>query len=77
MLFGWKAAETLKTGSISYQPSTQQWKRYFDAVNRNAAYAPYVASATDEEQGGGNGGFVAVVSLVMAVLGFVAYRAML
>lgn len=27
MLFGWKAAENLKTTRLSYQPTTAQWKR--------------------------------------------------
>ncbi len=30
MLFGWKAADQLKTQTLSYKPTTSQWKRYFD-----------------------------------------------
>lgn len=30
MLFGWKAADQLKTQTLSYTPTTSQWKRYFD-----------------------------------------------
>lgn len=76
MLFGWKAAENLKTTRLSYQPSTAQWKRYFDAINRNAP-AAYVAPEEERREGGD--GLAAALALGVALLpvGLVAARALL
>lgn len=71
MLFGWKAAETLKVDQ-KYRPSTGAWKRYFDAINRNAAYASYVASEDEAAEQGSSAGFLAT-AVTLLPMAFVAY----
>ena len=77
MLFGWKAAESLKTTNLSYMPTTAAWKRYFDPINRNSLYAAYVGSE-EGEQGAGDGLAAALATGVMlAPMAFLAYQELL
>jgi hypothetical protein len=79
MLFGWKAAEDLKTTRLSFQPTTAQWKRYFDAINRGAAYSVYVESENEEEGKDGGVDVAAALALgaVLLPVGLVACRVLL
>ena len=76
MLFGWKAAENLKTTRLSYQPTTAQWKRYFDRINRsNTVYLAPAEEAEAEAAGGGAAAAAAAVAFLP--LAFVLYRVLL
>lgn len=76
MLFGWKAAENLKTNRLSYQPSTAQWKRYFDRINRSNTV--YLAPADEAEaQAAGGGAAAAAAAVALLPLAFVLYRVLL
>jgi hypothetical protein len=76
MLFGWKAAENLKTTRLSYQPTTAQWKRYFDAIHRDAP-AAYVAPEQERAEGGEGLAAALAVGMVLLPVGLVAARALL
>ncbi|PRW45125.1 hypothetical protein C2E21_6403 [Chlorella sorokiniana] len=73
MLFGWKAAENLKTNRLSYQPTSAQWKRYFDRINRGSTV--YLAPAEEAEaEAAGGGAAVAAAAVAFLPLAFVVYR---
>lgn len=76
MLFGWKAAENLKTDRLSYQPTSAQWKRYFDRINRSSTV--YLAPAEEAEaEAAGGGAAAAAAALALAPVAFVLYRVLL
>lgn len=76
MLFGWKAAENLKTTRLSYQPTTAQWKRYFDRINRSNTV--YLAPAEEAEaEAAGDGAAAAAAAVAFLPLAFVLYRVLL
>jgi hypothetical protein len=77
MLFGWKAAESLKTTRISYQPTSSQWKRFFDDINKNSVYAAYVAGEGEAEEGGSGGAVAGVVAVSVILLPLAALAAAL
>ncbi|KAL4448507.1 hypothetical protein ABPG75_005726 [Micractinium tetrahymenae] len=82
MLFGWKAADQLKTQTLSYTPTTSQWKRYFDTYRNSLYSGTYMASLEeDESSSSGGAGEVAAALLATAIvllpLAFVAYRILL
>ena len=53
-----------------------QWKRYFDAINRNSVYSnTYVASESEEESGPGEAAAAALaVAVIVLPLALVAWR---
>lgn len=77
MLFGWKAAENLKTNRLSYQPSTAQWKRYFDRINRSNTVYLAPADEAESEAAGGGGTAAAAAAVALLPLAFVLYRVLL
>lgn len=79
MLFGWKAAENLKTSRLSYQPDTAQWKRYFDVLSRSSLYNNTYVAAEDGAAAEGGDAFAAVAAVAVGLLplAFVGYRVLL
>lgn len=81
MLFGWKAADQLKTQTLSYTPTTSQWKRYFDTYRNSLYSGTYVSSSEEESSSSAGAGEVAAALLATAIvllpLAFVGYRILL
>eukprot|EP00887_Chlorella_sp_A99_P004211 scaffold15.g4211.t1 len=75
MLFGFKAAQTLKVESITYAPTSAEWKRYFDRVLQGSS-ALYVAKEGEEAADGAGASLAGALAagIMLAPFAFVAYK---
>lgn len=80
MLFGFKAAESLKTASMSYAPPSAAWQSYFDRISRGSWTSSIYSKnqPTGEEVEVDDRWVTAVaVGVMLAPLALVAYRVLL
>ncbi|GAB4817470.1 hypothetical protein N2152v2_004516 [Parachlorella kessleri] len=83
MLFGFKAAESLKVSTMSYAPPSQAWKNYFDRISRSSWTSTYYTAASssglpgDSAEGDSKAEMAAAalaVGVLLAPLALVGYH---